>query len=493
MGSLHQGLGRADQRGASSVGNEHFIDLTGHVGVGKMLEVPGEQVVDVVCSTNADVQGIARLAGGDSFGEKDRVGDSFRFLGDGQDRDRCEQVESGFRGIRVTNPSPSPSAGEGNASLAVGPMAGLVSAPKFATPAIRDMTEARDLTDKVHRDAPAEDPTVGSGAPDAQAVAAKRIVIYSASMLVVVSNVQVAVDQVAALAASGGGYMQDRDDTSITIRVPAEKFDAAIARIGQLGEVTSRQVKAADITEEMVDIQIRLDTALQTRDRLLKILEKSTTTEDTLKIEAELQRLTQTIEQIKGRQRFLEQQVALSTIHVSFNSPVPQQTARAQLPFPWIYDLGDSLVTGQAEARARSESWFNRGIRFDLPKTFVRYYVDDTRTEAMSASEVLVKVQLRDNYDKGNIAFWSTLARKALVEHRAIALKETRDLKLDTGAPATLFVGTRNIAGQAQGYALLIAVNDDRVVTFEAWGPSGQFDADWAALEKAARSVRLSP
>jgi hypothetical protein len=312
-------------------------------------------------------------------------------------------------------------------------------------------------------------------------------------MLVVVSNVQVAVDQVAALAASGGGYMQDRDDTSITIRVPAEKFDAAIARIGQLGEVTSRQVKAADITEEMVDIQIRLDTALQTRDRLLKILEKSTTTEDTLKIEAELQRLTQTIEQIKGRQRFLEQQVALSTIHVSFNSPVPQQTARAQLPFPWIYDLGDSLVTGQAEARARSESWFNRGIRLDLPKTFVRYYVDDTRTEAMSASEVLVKVQLRDNYDKGNIAFWSTLARKALVEHRAIALKETRDLKLDTGAPATLFVGTRNIAGQAQGYALLIAVNDDRVVTFEAWGPSGQFDADWAALEKAARSVRLSP
>ena len=37
----------------------------------------------------------------------------------------------------------------------------------------------------------------------------------------------------------------------IVVRVPAAKFDAAMSAIEHMGEVTQRQIKAQDVTEEM--------------------------------------------------------------------------------------------------------------------------------------------------------------------------------------------------------------------------------------------------
>lgn len=350
---------------------------------------------------------------------------------------------------------------------------------------------ARSKPAAVVAPAPYVPPPADEAAGAAQEVSAKRSVIYSAVLQVVVSNLQAALEQVNAMATSTGGYLQEQNGETITIRVPATKFDETIARISKLGEVVGKQIKASDITEEMLDIQIRLDNAMKTRDRLLKLLETSSKTEDTLKIETELARLTNTIEQIKGHQRFLEQQVAMSSIKVVFNSPVQQQTATARLPFPWVNELGDGLVTGRAEDRPQSESWLNRGVRFELPKSYVRYYVQENRTEAMSAAEVNVKVQKHDNYDKGGISFWGELARKAMVEHRAIAIAETRELTLNAGAPAMLFAGTREVGRETQGYLLLLAANEDSVITFEAWGPAAEMKREAQSLENAAKSIRL--
>src|SRR5262249_33597550 len=148
----------------------------------------------------------------------------------------------------------------------------------------------------------------------------------------------------------------ERDSTSIIVRVPAAGFADLVASVAKLGDVTQQQIRAQDITEEMRDLRIRLDNALQTRQRLLAILERSTRVEDTLKIEAELQRITETIELIKGKLQLLESQVAYSLLKVQVNSPLPQKQLVAQIPFEWVRHLGEGVTSGVASQQAITSS-----------------------------------------------------------------------------------------------------------------------------------------
>ena len=128
-------------------------------------------------------------------------------------------------------------------------------------------------------------------APQDERAQSARQVIYSAALRVVVVSNSDAVRLIQGYAEQAGGYLQESDARSITVRVPADKFEAVLARVATLGEVVERVVKASDVTEQMLDLVIRLDNARRTRDRLLAHLAKSEKIEDTLKIEAELSRV----------------------------------------------------------------------------------------------------------------------------------------------------------------------------------------------------------
>jgi len=71
------------------------------------------------------------------------------------------------------------------------------------------------------------------------------------------------------------------------------------------------------------------------RKRLEALLSKSEKMEDTIKLEQELERVTQTIELIKGKLQYMQDQIAFSTIRVDLNSPRPQAASGtiAALPF----------------------------------------------------------------------------------------------------------------------------------------------------------------
>jgi hypothetical protein len=114
-----------------------------------------------------------------------------------------------------------------------------------------------------------------------------------------------------------------------------------------LGE--SRQ--ANDVTEEFVDLGIRIDTARKARDRLLDVLAKAEKVEDILKIEAELRRLTEEIERMEGRKKFLADQVAMATLSATFVATAPPPPPRPRPPqrsrFHWINEIGaDSMLEG---------------------------------------------------------------------------------------------------------------------------------------------------
>lgn len=139
------------------------------------------------------------------------------------------------------------------------------------------------------------------------------------------------------------GFLSRRSDTLLVLRVPAAKFRDALALIEEAGDVLARNVEALDVSEEFRDLQIRIRNAEAMRDRLELLLTRADDVESALAIERELQRLTEYIETVKGRQRFLADRISLSTITVAFRSLSTEPAGGPDgfvLPFPWLDELG---------------------------------------------------------------------------------------------------------------------------------------------------------
>lgn len=179
--------------------------------------------------------------------------------------------------------------------------------------------------------------------------AAKRLVIYTGSVATIVPQLEPGLATFVAKISAEGGYLQNRSGNSVTVRVPANSFFATIEWLRKNGQVTDENVNAVDVTKRVFDLELRLQTADESRKRLLKLLETATKMEDILKIEAEVRRLTDEIEGMKGELRNLGDQIAFSTLTVNFfadappPNPYPQRTRSR---FEWVNQVGIERVLG---------------------------------------------------------------------------------------------------------------------------------------------------
>lgn len=168
-----------------------------------------------------------------------------------------------------------------------------------------------------------------SAQPDQQGFA--RLVIKNAEVSLQVESVRDAEAGIRALAGKLGGYVvkvqtsgtDENMISQITFRVPAERFDDALAGAqGLAKKVLSRSISGDDVTEEYVDLESRLRNLEATRDRLQSFLDKATKVEDALSVNSSLSDVQGQIEQTRGRLQYLKQSAALSTVTVSL-MPVP--------------------------------------------------------------------------------------------------------------------------------------------------------------------------
>jgi hypothetical protein len=112
-------------------------------------------------------------------------------------------------------------------------------------------------------------------------------------------------------------------DATLTIRVPAERFDETISDLRGLGEVLSDVVTADDITKAYADLETRTAVKTQTVARLEALLNNRTAKlGEVLEVERELARAVTELEQMKGERRYYEHQVALSSISLVLSEPI---------------------------------------------------------------------------------------------------------------------------------------------------------------------------
>ncbi|HTN82155.1 MAG TPA: DUF4349 domain-containing protein [Sorangium sp.] len=172
------------------------------------------------------------------------------------------------------------------------------------------------------------------------------LLIYTAQVAMAVFEVGASLGKVEALARELGGFLARRDDRTITIRVPAARFDDALKRLEGLGDMLQRNVVAEDVTEEFLDLGVRIRNARAVRDRLEKLLEKAAKVEESIQLERELARVAGELERLEGRLKFLRDRVAFSTLTVSFQ-PRSTETitpSGPRLPIDWLNELGLSRL-----------------------------------------------------------------------------------------------------------------------------------------------------
>ena len=158
------------------------------------------------------------------------------------------------------------------------------------------------------------------------AVPSERMVIKSAYMALVVEDVSASLVQIGNLAASFGGFVvssnmgeeQNRLYANISFRVEAARFNEALQALRDLAaDVRSESTSGEDVTEEYIDLDARRRNLEASEAQLLELMEKAGTVEEILKVQQELVRTRQDIEQTKGRMQYLAESAALSFINAS--------------------------------------------------------------------------------------------------------------------------------------------------------------------------------
>jgi len=139
------------------------------------------------------------------------------------------------------------------------------------------------------------------------------------------------------VAARFGGYVSSsetagakRHSGMLVLRVPVDRFEAALGALKGLGVVTDQRLSGQDVTAQFVDLQARLRNWEAQEQVLLGLMAKATSIEDSIRVQQHLQDVQLTIEELKGQLHVLGDQSDFSTISVSmteagFVAPVRPQ------------------------------------------------------------------------------------------------------------------------------------------------------------------------
>ena len=114
----------------------------------------------------------------------------------------------------------------------------------------------------------------------------------------------------------------DTRSASLTIRVPSNRFGDALQQLKSLdGEVQTSGVSAQDVTDQFIDLQARLTAKQAEEQRYIAILNRASTIDEILKVDASLgsvrtqiEQLTAQINSIKGRTDFSTISMSISTL-----------------------------------------------------------------------------------------------------------------------------------------------------------------------------------
>jgi hypothetical protein len=166
-----------------------------------------------------------------------------------------------------------------------------------------------------------------SPVPPLTAPGEDREVITTGSANVTVRDTAKAANRFTAWVEQHGGRVdgrsESRDDEGHTsaqlmARIPTKHVTAAITELRTQGDVTSVDLQRSDVTAQGADLDGRIKALKISIERLENILERAGSSSEVIEAEAALSQRQQELESLQLQRRSLTDQVALSTLSVSF-------------------------------------------------------------------------------------------------------------------------------------------------------------------------------
>jgi hypothetical protein len=159
----------------------------------------------------------------------------------------------------------------------------------------------------------------------------QRRIITTGSMTIEVISLDQAMGALTALVSANGAFFANKSisaegnwrHASLTIRVPASKFDALHEGARGLGVVKSEDQQGEDVTKQWQDLEARLRIRKQEEQSLVQLMQKQARLSDLLDVEKRLWEVREQIEQSEGELRYLRDQVTLATLTLTLNEQVP--------------------------------------------------------------------------------------------------------------------------------------------------------------------------
>ncbi|MER5775603.1 DUF4349 domain-containing protein [Streptomyces sp. NPDC002039] len=182
----------------------------------------------------------------------------------------------------------------------------------------------------------------GAAAPSAGADAGQKPVtvrphvIRTATLAIETTNAQKALSAARTAAENAGGYVGNestrRDDdgrmtSTVTLRVPGERFDSVLGAMEGGGKLLNRKVEAQDVTEKVADVDSRVRSQQASVARVREMMEKASALSDVVMLESELSRRQSDLESLLAQQTALKDQTALGTITLEVSEPAPKRAA----------------------------------------------------------------------------------------------------------------------------------------------------------------------
>lgn len=166
----------------------------------------------------------------------------------------------------------------------------------------------------------------------------ERKIIRNAELIIEADEPQQSQQKISTIAEKFGGFVvsteakQNQTVTpsapatvvSLTVRVPAAQFGAALAEIrASGGRILREKITGQDVTEEYIDLEARLRTKRALEMQFLEIMKQARKVSEALEVQTQITEVRTEIERLEGRRRFLENQAALSTITMTLQTAAP--------------------------------------------------------------------------------------------------------------------------------------------------------------------------
>ncbi|MGH2365310.1 MAG: DUF4349 domain-containing protein [Chloroflexota bacterium] len=155
------------------------------------------------------------------------------------------------------------------------------------------------------------------------------MVIKNASLTIRVADPEATLSDVDRTVASEQGtinsqsirYQGDAETVELALQVPADKFEGLLAQLRDLrapgSHVVVDTVSGQDVTQQYQDTQAQLQNLRVSRAAYQSLLSKATKIGDVIALTRELTTVQTQIDELQGRQQYLSQRAAVSTINLT--------------------------------------------------------------------------------------------------------------------------------------------------------------------------------